>query len=106
MDVNAFDLAMAATVLPPAIAVINQRHWPAQLKALVALLVCAAYSLAVMIVRGPIHFRDWRDTLLVVAGAAFAAYHLWWRPGGLAPAIEAATSPGAPPVTATGDTGR
>lgn len=105
MDINAFDLAMGAMVLPPLIAVINQRHWPAQLKGLLALLVCALYALVVLIIRGPVDLRDWRNTLLLVAGAAFAAYRLWWQPSGIAPAIEAATTPGATTTPGAGPAG-
>jgi hypothetical protein len=101
MDVNAFDLAMGAVLLPPVIAVINQRRWPAQLKGLVALLVCAVYALVVMIVRGPVNWADWRDVLLAAAGAAFISYRMWWQPSGIAPAIEHATSAGTGPTTTT-----
>lgn len=104
MDFNAFDVAMAAVVLPPIIAVINQWHFSAQLKGLIALAVCAIYSLIMTIVRGPVDFHQWRDLVLVVAASAFAAYHLWWKPSQIAPAIEAATpltrrpAPPAPPT--------
>lgn len=98
MDINAFDLAMAAVVLPPAIAVVNQLRWSAQLKGIIALLVCALYALVVTWIRGPLDFHDWRNTLLGVAAAAFAAHHLWWRPSGIVPSIEAATSTGAAPA--------
>lgn len=94
MDVNPVDIGMAAVVLPPLVALINQRRWPAQVKGLVALLVCLAYALVAALMRSDdaLSFADWRDTALTVAGSAFAAYQLWWRPSGLAPAIESATS--------------
>lgn len=92
MDVNAFDLAMGAMVLPPVIALLNQRHWSAQLRGIVALLVCAVYCLGVLLIRGTLDFTDWRDVLLQVAGAAFLAYKTWWGPTGIAPAIEGFTS--------------
>lgn len=98
MDVNAFDLAMGAAVLPPVIAVVNQRHWPAQLKGIVALLICCLYALLMTIVRGTVHWDAWRNVLLTVAGAAFVLYRTWWQPSGIAPAIEAATTPGARPA--------
>lgn len=94
MDVNAFDVTVGAALLPPAIAVINQWHWSAQLKGLAALLVCALYALGITIVRGRVHWDNWRDVLLTVAGAAFVAYRVWWQPSGIAPAIEAATTAG------------
>jgi hypothetical protein len=96
MDINAFDVAMGAIVLPPVIAIVNQRHWPAQIKGLVALLVCAAYALIMDIIRGPVRWDDWRNVLLTTAAAAFAAYKLWWQPSLIAPSIEAATTAGGP----------
>lgn len=99
MDVNAFDLAMGAAVMPPLIAVINQEHWRAQLKGIVALLVCAAYALVMDIVRGPVHWDSWRNVLLTTAGATFIAYRAWWQPSGIAPAIEHGTTAGTPPAT-------
>lgn len=102
MDINGFDLAMAAVVLPPLIALINRRAWPAQLKGIVALAVCAAYTLLVLWLRGPVDWANWRDLLLVVAAGAFAAYRLWWQPSQIAPAIENATSPPPPPSTPAG----
>lgn len=92
MDVNPVDVGLAAAVLPPVVALINQRHWPAQVKALVALAVCLVYALVAVWLRGPIVFAAWRDVALTVAGSAFAAYRLWWQPSAIAPAIESATS--------------
>lgn len=103
MDVNAFDLAVGAAVLPPVIAVVNQRHWPAQLKGIVALLLCCLYALLMTIVRGTVHWDSWRNVLLTVAGAAFVLYRTWWQPSGIAPAIEAATTAG-PDRAVTGTT--
>ncbi len=94
MDVNAFDLAAGAVVLPPVIALLNQWHWPAQLKGIVALLVCALYATGILILRDSLTWADWRDTLLQAAGAAFILYTTWWKPSGIAPAIEAGTSGG------------
>lgn len=92
MDVNPVDVGLAAAVLPPVVALINQRRWPAQLKGLVALAVCLLYATLAVWLRGPIVFSAWRDAALTVAGTAFAAYRLWWQPSGIAPAVEAATS--------------
>jgi hypothetical protein len=96
MDINPVDVGLAAVVLPPLVAIINQRRWPAPVKGLVALAACLLYALLAVWLRGEIHFAQWRDVALTVAGSAFAAYRLWWQPSQIAPAIEAATST-APP---------
>lgn len=94
-----FDAAIAAAVLPPIIAFINQRHWPTQVKGLVALLTCFLYGLVVLIVRGTLDFTNWRNTVLAVAGVAFVAYKVWWQPSGIAPAIEDTTTLGSERAT-------
>lgn len=92
MDVNPIDLLVGSAIMPPVIALLNQRRWSAQLKGLVALLACLAAAVGVELIRGPLALSSWRDTALVVAGSAFAGYQLWWRPSGIAPAVEAATT--------------
>jgi hypothetical protein len=96
-DADTWTIALGA-VLPPVIALINQVHWPAQLKAVVALVVCFVASLLVVWARGPVDWRDWRHTAILVTGAALATYRWLWQPSRIAPSIEAATSVG--PATA------
>jgi hypothetical protein len=93
MDINQFDLAIGAVVLPIAISIVNQRHWPAQLKGLIALLICALYALFILVMRGSLDWGNWRDVLLQTTAAAFIAYNMFWKPSGIAPAIEKATTP-------------
>jgi hypothetical protein len=93
MDIDPVDVGIAAVVLPPVIAMINQRRWPAPAKGLTALAACLLYALAAVWLRGPVDFADWRNVALTVVGSALAAYKLWWQPSGIAPAIEKATSP-------------
>lgn len=92
MDVNPIDLLVGSAVMPPVIALLNQRQWSAQMKGLVALLACLLVALGVEAARGPLALASWRDTALVVAGSAFAGYRLWWQPSGIAPAVETATT--------------
>lgn len=92
MDFNAVDAAIAATVLPPVISVLNRCNWPAQLKGIVALVVCFVYATGAVFVRDGVDFSQWRDSALTVAGAALAAYKLWWQPSGIGPALENATT--------------
>lgn len=95
MDINAFDVAMGALVLPPIIEGVNRTGWPSQLRGIMAWLVCGVYALFVAWVRGPINFADWRTTVLSTAAAAFVAYNMFWKPSGIAATIRAITTPGA-----------
>lgn len=102
MNINGFDAGVAATVLPPIIAVINQHKWPPHVKGLVALAVCAAYSVGILTYRHQLHFGNWRDTMLTVAVATFGLHKLWWQPSGIVPKIETATTVTSPrPPTPT-----
>lgn len=92
MDVSPIDLLIGAAAMPPIIAVLNQRQWTTQVKAIVALAACLLVALLLEWLRGPLALTGWRDTALVVAGTAFASYQLYWRPSGIAPAVESATS--------------
>jgi hypothetical protein len=94
MDVNPVDLLIGSAVMPPVIALLNQRSWAPPLKGIIALVACLIAAVVVEFVRGPVALTGWRDTAIVVAGTAFASYKLWWQPAGVAPAIEGATSPG------------
>jgi hypothetical protein len=98
MDVNPIDVVIGTAVMPPVIALLNQRHWSPQLKGIIALIACLLCAVLVEFLRGPVHLSGWRDTALVVTGSAFASYRLWWQPSRIAPAIEQATSAGAAPV--------
>jgi hypothetical protein len=96
-DADTWTIA-AGAALPPIIAIINQRHWAPQLKAVVALAVCFLASLGLAALRGPLDWHDWRRTAVLVTGAALATYRWLWQPSQIAPAIEAATSTGPAPL--------
>lgn len=85
-------------LLPLVIAIINQRHWPAPMKGIVALIVCIAAAVIVEVIRGGLSFSDWASTIIVIFTTAFGFYKVLWQPSEIAPRIEAATSPGAPPL--------
>jgi uncharacterized membrane protein YqaE (UPF0057 family) len=82
-------------ILPPIIAVINQAHWSPTIKGIVALVVCGLVALGVEEVRGTPNWHDWRNTALLIAGAAIISYRQFWQPSLIAPTIEAKTTKGA-----------
>ena len=97
IGIEPVDLTMAAFVLPPIISILNQRKWQSEIKALVALLICAVYSAVVTLLRHEINWLEWRNALLQVCAGTFVAYKLFWIPSGLAAKIENRTS--IPPTT-------
>jgi len=92
VDVSPVDLTFAAFLLPPVIALINQKHWSKTVKGLVAMAVCLVYSLLVSVVRDEVDWTDWRNAVIQVTAATFAAYQWWWGPTNIGPRIESATT--------------
>jgi hypothetical protein len=85
--------AVAGAILPPLLAIVIQPRWRAELKGLVALAVCCAVALAICWLAGDLsREQDVATAILTVFGVAQALYATYWRPSGIAPAIERATS--------------
>lgn len=78
--------------LPLVIALINQAQWSPKLKAVMALLVCGVAATVAAWIRGELDWTDWRNTFIVIAGAALATYRWIWQPSTIAPTVEAVTS--------------
>lgn len=86
-------VGVGAVIMPPIVALINQAHWKAPVKAIVALLVClAGAAVWQWWQHGPLSLSTWRESATVIALSAFAAYRVWWQPSRIAPAIENGTS--------------
>jgi hypothetical protein len=85
-------------VLPLAIAVINQPRWSGAVKALFMLLVATADGLGSAYFNGEFGGKDIMTCILTAAVAIGVAYRTVWRPSGIAPGIEAATSTNARPA--------
>lgn len=91
---TSIDLAIGGGLLPFVIALINQSHWSPKLRGAVAFLVCLGGAAALAYWHGTLTWGDWRNTAIVVTGAAMVMYHALWKPSGLAPAVEDATTVG------------
>jgi hypothetical protein len=84
---------VVGAILPPMLAIVIQPGWRAEVKGLVALVACCLVALAICWLAGDLTRReDVATTVLTVFGVAQALYATYWRPSGIAPAIERATS--------------
>lgn len=83
--------AIAGFVAPPLIAIINRKRWSSEVKGIVAFLVCVAIALATAWYEERVDWHNLRTVLPVVFGSAILTYHQFWKPSGIAPAIEGAT---------------
>lgn len=84
---------IAGACLPPVLAVIQQQHWRQQFRAAVAFLACTAVGAATAYFQGSLTGKRWVEAALIIGVAALSTYHGFWKPSGIAPKIEAATSP-------------
>lgn len=89
--------ALVGSVLPHAIALVNQCHWPSRVKRAVAFGCCAIAAAFTSWIGGELHPDDLLLSVLVVFGAAQISYRAVWHPTGIAPAIEEATTITDPP---------
>jgi len=102
IDISVVDLTYAAFLLPPLIALINQKSWRKEYKGLVFFAVCIVYSTFVVILRGEVNWHDWRNVVIQVFAATTAAYSWFWGPTRLGSRIEDATSVTHPPPPTEG----
>ncbi|MGW9029907.1 hypothetical protein ACWGQ5_38550 [Streptomyces sp. NPDC055722] len=83
-------------VLPLVIAVVNQPSWRGWVKGLLMLVVAAGDGVGTAYFGDQFHGRPVVSCVLIAAIAIGVAYHTVWKPSGIAPALERATSAGGP----------
>ncbi|MGW2920431.1 hypothetical protein ACWDBF_21570 [Streptomyces angustmyceticus] len=81
-------------LLPPVIAIVQQPRWTGAVKALLMLLVAVVVGLGTAYFNDQFTGKSIVTCMLTAAIAIGVAYHTVWRPSGIAPGIEAATSTG------------
>lgn len=86
--------ALVGALLPMLVAVVNRSHWPAWGKGVVVLASSVVAGGVTAWWSGQLTGLRWTESALIIAGAAVVAYRHFWQPTGIAPAIEAATTPG------------
>lgn len=86
------------TLVPPVIAVVQRPHFPGWLRVFIMLVLSVAASIVVLAVRNELDMTNWLHTAGLVVLGAIAAYHGIWKPSGIAPSIEVATTPPLSPI--------
>lgn len=79
-------------VLPPVLAIVQQSKWPDATRASAAFVACAVAGAGVAYFQGDLTGRRWVEAALVVFVAAISTYQSFWKPTGIAPAIESRTN--------------
>jgi hypothetical protein len=86
--------ALAAFLLPPVMAVINQPKWSPQIKSGLAFLACLGVAAVTTWLQGDFAGGDYITAALTALTVAQATYQGFWKPTGIAPGIEEGTSAG------------
>jgi hypothetical protein len=84
--------ALVGTLMPMLVAVINQPKWPSWLRAVATAGLCIVAGGITAAASDGLTGKTWLQGAGIVFAAALAAYHAWWKPSGIAPAIEKATA--------------
>jgi hypothetical protein len=84
--------ALVGALMPAAIALVTRRDWPAEAKGLVAAALCLAAAALIAYTQGALDAADLLRSFLIVFTLAQILYQTFWKPSGIAPAIEVATS--------------
>jgi hypothetical protein len=80
--------------LPLVIAAIQRASWSNPVRAAVAFVSCVVAGLGTVWLAGNFNTKDIVSSILVVLVTALATYKGLWKPSGVGPQIESATSPG------------
>jgi O-antigen/teichoic acid export membrane protein len=85
-------------VLPPVIAIVNQPRWSGAVRGLLMLAVAALVGLGTAYFNGDFDGKPIVTCMLLAAVAIGTSYYTVWKPSGIAPGIERATSTGGTPA--------
>ena len=90
------DLAMwsllVGALAPPVIAIIQQPTFSVRARAMITLVICLVLGAGTAWFGGELTGRSITSAVLLVLVAALSTYTAMWKPLGVAPAIEGATS--------------
>ena len=78
--------------LPPVLAIVQQSSWSDRLRAVVAFVACLLAGAGVAYFQGDLTGKRFITGALVVMVTGLATYRNFWKPTGVAPAIETKTN--------------
>jgi hypothetical protein len=84
--------AIVAFVIPLVLAFLVQSKWSARVKAIVFFAVSVVAAGGTAYFQGDLTGKRWLDSAIVILVAAAAFYHGFWKPAGVAPALEEKTN--------------
>lgn len=84
-------------LMPLLIAVIQQPAWKKDVKATVAFFACLCAAVVQLSIEGKLDFKHFMPTVVLTLVTAISTFQHFWKPTGIADAIEKGTSPGHAP---------
>lgn len=78
--------------LPPVLSIVQQSNWSDRLRAVVAFAACLLAGAGVAYFQGDLTGKRFITGALVVMVTGLATYRNFWKPTGVAPAIETKTN--------------
>lgn len=85
-------LLLVGFFLPPVLSIIQQSNWSARLRSIVAFAACLLAGAGVAYFQGDLTGKRFVSGALIVMVTALATYRNFWKPTGVAPAIETKTN--------------
>ena len=82
---------LIGTFLPLAIAAVNRQRWTSQAKGLMTFVISTAAAAGTSYLAGEFSGEDLVTSFLIILVSATVTYTTFWKPSGIAPAVEAAT---------------
>lgn len=80
--------------LPIGIAVIQQRHWSTGFRAVIGFLICLLAAVGTVLIQvGSWDWHKWVQSALLIVVTAISTYEGFWKKTGIAPSVEASTTP-------------
>jgi hypothetical protein len=84
---------IVGVLLPPVVAAVQQPGFPTWLRSVIAVAASAVAGFVTVLVTGQLGGRSVVTAVLLTLVAAVSSYESVWKPTGIAPRVEAATSP-------------
>jgi hypothetical protein len=84
--------ALVGSFLPLLVAFVQRQHWSGWVRTAVGVAACAIAAVIVSYTKGQLNLHDLATTGFIIFTLTKTTYLSVWKPSGVAPKIEAATS--------------
>jgi hypothetical protein len=85
--------AIVGFIMPPIMSIIQQPSWSQSVRSIIMFIVSIIVGFGTAWFKGDLNGVDITTSILIVMVTGIATYQGFWKPNGVSPAIERATSP-------------